>query len=104
MINIDTTASFFVGLFSGFGTTSSFLPQVIHIYKTNSISGLSPYLLFIHICGTTGWILYGFLRKDMIIISFNIISFTLLSLIICKYVQIYYLNSISRMIEISSIV
>lgn len=79
---------YWIGLLAGIGTTFSFLPQVIHIYKHNSIESISPYLMSIHTFGVTSWIIYGYMRDDFMIILFNSITLLLLFFIIFKYFKL----------------
>jgi len=73
-----------IGIIAGIGTTFSFAPQVLHVFRTNDVKGLSPYMLFIHTTGISSWIWYGFLRDDRIIISFNLITLIFLAMIIVR--------------------
>lgn len=75
-----------IGIIAGIGTTFSFAPQVIHVFKTNDIKGLSPYMLFIHTTGISSWIWYGFLRDDLIIVGFNVITLIFLTMIILRLI------------------
>jgi MtN3 and saliva related transmembrane protein len=77
-----------IGLGAGMGTTFSFLPQVIHIIKTSNIDGLSPFMILVHFSGVGLWIIYGILKYDKIIISFNSITLFFIILITFKYIQI----------------
>jgi MtN3 and saliva related transmembrane protein len=74
-----------VGIVGGLGTTCSFLPQVYTICKSTSTNGLSISMMFLQLGGTASWVVYGYLRKDYIVIGFNAISVTLVSSIILKY-------------------
>ena len=92
------TLSILFGMLGGVGTTFSFLPQVIHVYRkplpeTSSINrtqGLSPYMLGIHFGGVSSWLLYGILVHDPFVISFNSITLLMVSAIIVKYFSTFY--------------
>jgi uncharacterized protein with PQ loop repeat len=87
------TLKYVFGMLGGIGTTFSFLPQVIHIYRkppSESSSGLSPYMLGIHFGGVSSWLLYGILIDDPFVISFNGITLLMVSSIIVKYLSIMY--------------
>lgn len=77
----------YIGIIAGIGTTFSFFPQVWKVYTdSQSVSGLSPYMMMIHFVGGSCWIVYGILQNDYIITGFNSITIVLLSAIIIKYV------------------
>jgi uncharacterized protein with PQ loop repeat len=87
------TLSILFGILGGVGTTFSFLPQVIHVYRKpspESSSGLSPYMLGIHFSGVSSWLLYGILIHDPFVISFNSITLLMVSSIIVKYLSTFY--------------
>jgi MtN3 and saliva related transmembrane protein len=63
-----------VGYLAGTGTTLSFLPQMIRVVRTGSVSDLSIYMFLIHSSGVSLWIVYGIFMKDSIILLFNAIT------------------------------
>jgi MtN3 and saliva related transmembrane protein len=77
-----------LGIFGGTGTTLSFLPQVLQIFRSNTTNGLSPYMLLIHLTGVSCWTFYGFFRHDYIVMSTNLISMTFVGTIIVKYIML----------------
>lgn len=77
-----------IGTLAGIGTTFSFLPQVYHVFKNNTIDGLSPYMMIVHFSGTGLWIIYGFLQSDNVIIAFNTITITFVASIFFKYLDL----------------
>jgi MtN3 and saliva related transmembrane protein len=60
-----------LGLVAGTITSITFLPQVIHIWKTKSAKDLSLVMLLLLILGVTLWLTYGIIIKDAAIIYTN---------------------------------
>lgn len=60
-----------VGLVAGTGTTVSFLPQVIRVFRSRSVGDLSLSMFLIHSTGVALWVVYGVLMTDWIIVGFN---------------------------------
>ena len=60
-----------LGLAAGTITSITFLPQVIHIYKTKSAKDLSLSMLALLILGVSMWLTYGIIVKDVAIIYTN---------------------------------
>jgi MtN3 and saliva related transmembrane protein len=85
------------GYLGGIGTTISFLPQVVKIYKQNNNEGLSIYMFLIHLSGVSSWIIYGIYINDIIVILYNSITLSLIFFIILKYLNNEY-KSRSNMI------
>jgi len=52
-------------------TTFSFVPQFIKIIKTKQTEGLSLLMMFQISAGLILWIIYGLLRKDIVLITAN---------------------------------
>jgi MtN3 and saliva related transmembrane protein len=82
---ISNSITYLVGLFGGLGTTFSFAPQVLRVYRTTDMDGLSPTMMIIHATGVCSWIAYGILRKDFYVIVFNILTLTMVILIMSRY-------------------
>ncbi|HEY2350123.1 MAG TPA: SemiSWEET family transporter [Puia sp.] len=70
-----------VGLSASVCTTIALLPQLYKIIKAKKAENVSLLWIFILFAGLCGWILYGFLKKDIIIIISNIAGATLNGLI-----------------------
>jgi MtN3 and saliva related transmembrane protein len=69
--------SHWTGVFGGvggIGTTFSFVPQVWKVFRSTSKEALSPYMLVIHSVGVSSWIVYGILKDDYYVITFNFLS------------------------------
>ena len=60
-----------LGLAAGTITSITFLPQVIHIWKTKSAKDLSLMMLLLLILGVLLWLTYGLLVMDAAIIYTN---------------------------------
>jgi MtN3 and saliva related transmembrane protein len=60
-----------VGTLSAIGTTAAWLPQVIKTWKTGTARDFSWLYLALFSSGVTGWQLYGFLKRDWVIIAAN---------------------------------
>lgn len=66
-----------LGLAAGTITSITFLPQVIHIWKTKSAKDLSLQMLLLLILGVSMWLTYGILVKDAAIIYTNSMVLTM---------------------------
>jgi MtN3 and saliva related transmembrane protein len=60
-----------LGLAAGTITSVTFLPQVIHVWKTKSAKDLSLTMLLLLMLGVIMWLTYGILAKDTAIIYTN---------------------------------
>lgn len=60
-----------IGFLAAFCTTFSFVPQVIHTWKTRDTSGISLAMYVIFVIGVTLWAIYGLLVRDWPIASAN---------------------------------
>jgi len=69
-----------VGATAAILTMLSFIPQIMRSYKSKHVKDISPVMLFQLSLGVSLWIVYGFYRRDPIIIGAN--SVTLLTLLI----------------------
>ena len=68
-------------------TMFAFIPQIIKVLKTKSITDVSIVTLLQLALGVLLWIAYGIHIKDIIVITANVI--TLLSLIILLFLYFY---------------
>lgn len=66
-----------LGLAAGTITSITFLPQVIHIWKTKSAKDLSLNMLALLILGVSMWLAYGIIVKDIAIIYTNSMVLTM---------------------------
>lgn len=66
-----------LGLTAATVTTSSFLPQVIKTWKSQSAKDVSFAMLITFITGVSLWLIYGIFRQDLAIILANFITLLL---------------------------
>ena len=69
MVNIEI-----IGLIAAAFTTSSFLPQVIKIWKTKQTKDISTTMYIAMLIGTGFWLYYGLIIDSLAIIVANIVS------------------------------
>ena len=77
-----------VGLVASVCTGLSLVPQLIKLIKEKKASDISVYMLIILFVGLGCWVVYGFLKKDWIIIISNSFSFVInmaLTVLTIKY-------------------
>ena len=75
-----------VGALSAIGTTAAWLPQVVQTWRTREADDFSWSYLALFSSGVAGWIVYGILRKDGVVIAANAV--TLLLVLTVLYVKI----------------
>jgi len=63
-----------VGLFASIFTTLAALPQLVKITKERKSENISLLWVTILIAGLSGWVFYGALRKDLIILISNSVA------------------------------
>lgn len=66
-------------------TMFSFLPQIIKAFRTKSVRDVSPVTLLQLSLGVLLWIVYGFYRKDPIIIIANAVTLATLAILLYLY-------------------
>ena len=71
-----------IGYIAAFLTTSSFIPQVWHIWKTRHTQGISLRMYIFFTCGVALWLIYGLLLAAWPIIIANLITLLLALLIV----------------------
>ncbi len=76
----------YVGLFGAFLSAITFIPQVLHAYKTKSVDDLSWGMLWIVFTSVIVWLVYGFyLNLLPVIIANSIILILSAVLLYFKY-------------------
>ncbi len=75
----------FIGALAATLTMFSFIPQIAKSMRTRSVKDVSPVTLFQLSTGVFLWMVYGFARKDPIIIGANLITFASLTVLIFLY-------------------
>jgi len=71
-----------LGYIAAIGTTASFIPQVIKIYKEKSVKDISLGMYITFVIGIFFWLVYGFLLNSWPMIIANAITFVLSSIIL----------------------
>lgn len=66
-----------VGLIAGGLTTFSFLPQVLHVFKTRSTRDISLNMYIIYCIGVFLWIVYSLVINSFSLFIANIFTFIL---------------------------
>jgi len=67
-----------IGFVAAVCTTTSYYPQLKKCWQTRSAGDLSLKMFLTLAAGIALWVVYGFLRSDIVIIIANSISFALL--------------------------
>ena len=67
-----------IGLVAAICTTASYYPQLRKCWETGSASDLSLKMFLTLAAGVALWVVYGFLKSDIIIIIANAVSLALL--------------------------
>jgi MtN3 and saliva related transmembrane protein len=74
-----------IGALAAVGTTAAWLPQVIKTWRTRSAEDFSWGYLALFSSGVSGWLIYGVLKKDAVILAANGVTLLLvLTLIFVK--------------------
>ena len=66
-------------------TTFSFIPQIIKVHRNKSAKDVSLFTLIQLASGVFLWIIYGFFRRDPIIIAANVVTFISLAVLVFLY-------------------
>ena len=77
----------FFGLVAGICNTISFLPQVLKIWRTKSVSDISLLMFLIFTFGVANWLIYGLIIKETPIILANTVTLILCLLILFGIVK-----------------
>ena len=75
-----------IGALAAAGTTLAWLPQVVQTWRTRKADDFSWSYLALFSSGVAGWIAYGLLRKDGVVIAANVV--TLLLVLTVLFVKI----------------
>lgn len=82
MLDSVTIGVELIGFAAAFLTTIAFIPQVIQVWKSKSVEGLSLTTYIIFIIGVFLWFLYGLSIRSLSMIIANFITVLLASVII----------------------
>ncbi|MDF2448983.1 MAG: hypothetical protein K0R26_1487 [Bacteroidota bacterium] len=63
-----------IGIIASIFTALALLPQLIKLIKEKKAESVSLGMLFVMFAGLIGWIIYGSLKQDLIIIISNCVS------------------------------
>ena len=66
-----------IGYVAAFLTTSSFVPQALHTFKTKDVRGISLTMYSIFVVGIALWLVYGILLEAWPIVIANSVTLTL---------------------------
>ena len=66
-----------IGYLAAFLTTSSFVPQVVHTFKTKDVRGISLAMYSAIVVGITLWLVYGLLLNAWPIVVANAVTLSL---------------------------
>ena len=66
-----------IGYAAAFLTTSSFVPQALHTFRTKDVSGISLGMYSAFVVGILLWLVYGLLLGAMPIVIANTITLSL---------------------------
>jgi MtN3 and saliva related transmembrane protein len=78
----------YIGIAAGIFTALSLLPQLIKIIKEKKANDISILTLLVLFTGIGLWITYGFMKKDLPIITTNLASL-IINILVIGY-SIYY--------------
>ena len=71
-----------VGALAAIGTTFAWLPQVLKTWRTGRADDFSWSYLALFSGGVAGWLIYGILKKDSVIIAANAVTLILTLVIV----------------------
>lgn len=76
-----------IGYIAAFCTTVSFLPQVIHTFRTKNTAGISLTMYVTFVFGVAMWLVYGIMLEDYPLIMANSITFGFAAIILFMKVR-----------------
>lgn len=74
---MDISIATLVGTIAGICSTSSFIPQVIKVWRENDTQAISKRMYVVTVTAFALWIVYGLMIGSLPIIAFNIASLVL---------------------------
>lgn len=77
----------FVGVVATICTTSANIPQIVSLYRTKSAKDVSLATYCTLLVGMTLWTVYGILCQDIVLITANVISLSLVCTVIVMKVR-----------------
>jgi MtN3 and saliva related transmembrane protein len=82
------TAWILIGVLAAILTMFGFVPQIVKMYRTKSVTDVSVLTLFQFTAGVSLWAVYGYAIQDAVVIGANLIS--LLTLIAALSLYYHY--------------
>ena len=76
-----------VGSAAALLTMFGFVPQILKIYRTESVEDVSLFMLIQFFVGIFLWLLYGIYIQDRILIVSNVVSFVTLVVAMGLYIK-----------------
>jgi MtN3 and saliva related transmembrane protein len=76
-----------IGTFAALLTSLSFIPQVIKMWRSQSVADVSPVTFIQFALGAMLWIAYGIYRQDPVVIGANIVTLATLLVALILYYQ-----------------
>ena len=74
-----------IGIFAGLCTTTSFIPQIVQIWRSKSASSISFPMYVIFSIGVSLWIIYGVLMHATAVVIANSVTLVLsISILVMK--------------------
>ena len=74
-----------IGTIAGILVLLSFIPQIMKAYKTKKMFDVSAHLMILIASGMFLWVIYGFIKSDLVIIGTNAAGFSLnITLLVMK--------------------
>jgi MtN3 and saliva related transmembrane protein len=77
-----------IGFLAAIGTTASFIPQALKIFKTRDTKSISLSMYLMFISGVLLWLVYGIIKQDIPMIIANGITLVFAGIIL--YFKIKY--------------
>nr|WP_315490883.1 SemiSWEET transporter [uncultured Rhodoferax sp.] len=71
-----------IGYAAAFLTTSSFVPQALHTFKTKDVRGISLTMYSFFVVGITLWLAYGLMLDAWPIVIANLVTLSLAAAIL----------------------
>lgn len=66
-----------IGIVAGFCTTASFVPQVVHTWRTRSVADISLRMYLLLCLGVSLWLVYGALVGSLAVLLANAVTLVL---------------------------
>lgn len=74
-----------IGTLAAIFTSLSFIPQVVKMWRSQSVADVSPVTFIQFSCGAILWIVYGLYRQDPVVIGANVVTLATLLVALALY-------------------